>query len=124
MWNNVCIVILWIEDLDEVGHNLLGSTNSDFGTLHNLDFNTKDTLTKFDVTNSDINEIFLGLTSGYLVTGVVFLGLCTLSTNLTGDDNFTTGSTTTAHNSAHDVVCSHTDWGSSEKFVFKSLNVC
>jgi hypothetical protein len=59
----VSVFILWLEDLNEVGHNLLVGTNANFGTLHDLDFNTEDTLTEFDVTDGNINEVFLGLTS-------------------------------------------------------------
>jgi hypothetical protein len=81
-------------------------------------------LTEFNVTNSNINEVFLGLTRRNLVTGVVLLGLGTLTTDLTRDDNLATGGSTTAHNSTHNVVSSNTDWSTVKKLVLKGFNVC
>lgn len=78
----VSIFILGLEDLNEVGHNLLVGTDTNFGTLHDLDLDTEDTLAEFDVTDGNINKVLLGLTSGDLVTSVVFLCLCTLTTDL------------------------------------------
>ncbi len=82
IWVDVGVLILGFEDLDEVGHDLLGGASADFGALHDLDFKTKNTLAQLDVTDSNINEVLLGLTSGDLVTGVVLLGLCALTTDL------------------------------------------
>lgn len=120
---DVGVLILGLEDLDHVGHNLLVGTDTNLGTLHDLYFKTEDTLTEFDVTDSNINEVVLGLTSGDLVTGVVLLGLGTLSTDLSGDNNLATGGTTTTHDGSHDVVGGHTDGGTVEQLVLKGLDV-
>jgi len=119
----VVVLVLGLLDPDNVGHDLASAFDADFGTLHDLDFETEDTLAEFDVTDSDIDELFLGLTGGDLVTLSVLLGLSTLTTHLTRDDNLTTGGTTTTHNSSHNVVGSHTDWNTIKKLEFKSLDV-
>lgn len=124
MRNDVGIVILGLKDLDEVRHDLLRSANSNFSTLHNLDLDTEDTLAKLDVTDGDINEILLGLTSRDLVASVVLLSLCTLATNLTRDDHFTASCTSATHDCTQDVVGSHTDGNTVEELVFKCLNIC
>jgi len=120
---DVLVILLGLQDLDVIGHNLLVSTDADLGTLHDLDFKTKDTLTELDVTDGNIDEVLLGLTSGDLVTSVVLLGLCALTTDLTGDHNFATGGTTTSHDGSHDVVGGHTDGGTVKQLVLEGLDV-
>ncbi len=120
----VVIVILGLGDLNEVGHDLVATvSHSDLGALHNLDLKTENTLTELDGTDSHVDEIVLGLTSGDLVTLGVLLGLCALTTDLTGDHDFATGGLTTAHDGAQDVVGGHTDGGASQKLEFQSLDV-
>lgn len=120
---DVVVLVLGLEDLDAVGHNLLVVLGSDLDTLHDLDLKTKDTLAELDVADSNVDEVLLGLTSGDLVTLSVLLGLGALTTDLAGDDNLATGGTTTAHNSAHDVVGSHADWDAVEELELEGLNV-
>jgi len=91
--------------------------------LHNLDLKTEDTLTELDVADSAVNEVVLGLTSGDLVTSSVLLGLGALTTDLTGNDNLATGSTTTAHNSADDVVGGVTDGDTVQELSLEGLDV-
>ena len=124
MGDDVGIIILGLEDLDEIGHDLLVGADADFGTLHDLDLDTEDTLTELDVADGNIDEVLLGLTSGDLVTGVVLLGLGTLTTDLTGDDNLATGGTTTAHDGSDNVVGGHTDGGTVKQLVLEGLDVC
>jgi hypothetical protein len=121
--NDVVVLVLGLQNLDDIGHDLLGSANADLGALHDLDLEAEDTLAELDVTDGDVNEVLLGLTSGDLVTGGVLLGLCALTTDLTRDHDFATGGTTTAHNSAHDVVGGHTDGGTGEELELEGLNV-
>ena len=119
----VKVLFLRLNDLDEIGHNLLGLTNHDFGGLHDLDLKTEHTLTELDVSDGNINEIFLGLTSRDLVTLSVLLSLCSLSTNLTGNNNFATDGTTTSHDGSKDVVSSESDGSTTEELHLEDLNV-
>merc|ERR1711950_115052 len=91
----VRIIILGLFDLDEVGHDLLLVADLDLGALHDLDLQTENTSTELDGTSGRVNEIVLGLTSGDLITLSVLLGLGTLATDLTSNDNLATDSTTT-----------------------------
>ena len=84
---------------------------------------SNNSLTKLDGSGSRVNEIVFGLTSGYLVTLSVFLGLGTLSSDLTGDDNLTTDGISASHNVAKNVVGSKTDWSTIEELEFEGLNV-
>jgi len=117
------VLLLGLEDLDDIGHNLLVSTDADLNTLHDLDLEAEDTLTEFDVTDGNVDEVVLGLTSGDLVTSGVLLGLSALTTDLTGDHNLATSSVTTAHDGTHNVVGGHTDGGAVKELVLKVLNV-
>ncbi len=92
------VLVLGLGDLDDVGHDLSELANGELGVLHDLDLAAEDTLSEFDVTNGDINELELGLTGGNDVTLLVFLGLCSLSSDLTGDDNLAANSATASHN--------------------------
>ena len=116
-------VVLGLGDLDEVWHDLLLSADLNLGTLHDLDLKTEDTLTELDGTDSSLDEIELRLTSGDLVTLDVLLGLCALATDLTGNENFATDGTTTAHDGTKDVVGGHTDGVAGEKLELKVLDV-
>lgn len=117
------VVILGVHDLDAVGHDLTVFTVANFDTLHDLDFKPKNTLAQFNVTDSDINEIELGLTGRDLVTSSILLGLCTLSTDFTGYHYFTTGGSTSAHNCSNDVVGCVTYGDSVKQLVLKGLDV-
>jgi hypothetical protein len=121
--DDVVVLVFGFQDLDDIGHNLLLGANADLGTLHDLDLEAEDTLAELDVTDSEVNKVLLGLTSGDLVTSGVLLGLCALTTDLTRDHNLATGGTTTAHNSAHDVVGGHTDGGTGEELELEGLDV-
>jgi hypothetical protein len=120
---DVVVFVLGVEDLDEIGHDLLLVAVADLGALHDLDLEAEDTLAEFDVTDGNINEVNLGLTSGDLVTSGVLHGLGALSTDLSGDHNFATSGTTTAHDGTNDVVGSVTDGESTEELVLEGLNV-
>ena len=97
-------VVLGLGDRDEIWHDLLDSADLNLGTLHNLDLKTEDTLTELDGTDSDIDEIVLGLTGRDLITLSVLLGLGSLTTDLTGDQNLATDGATTSHDCAKNVV--------------------
>ena len=119
----VGIIILGLFDLDEIGHDLLLVADLDLGALHDLDLQTENTSTELDGTSGRINEIVLGLTSGDLITLSVLLGLGTLATDLTSNDDLATDSTTTAHDSTEDVVSGHTDGSTGEELELESLNI-
>ena len=120
----VIAVILRLRDLDRVGHNLVfAALDLDFGTLHDLYLESKNTLTQLDVSHCNVDEIVLGLTRRYLVTLSVLLGLGTLATYLTGNNNLTTGGVSATHDGTEDVVGGHTDWGACEELVLESLAV-
>jgi len=119
----VGIIILGLLDLNIIGHNLLLIADLDLGALHDLDLQTENTSTELDGTSGRVNEIVLGLTSGDLITLSVLLGLGTLATDLTSNDNLATDSTTTAHDSTEDVVSGHTDGSTGEELELESLNV-
>ena len=122
-WLDVWVLLLWLDDVDEIWHDLLVLADADLGALHNLDSETEDSLTELDGTDGLVDEIVLWLTSGDLVTHGVLLGLGTLSTDLTGDDDFATDGTTTAHDGSEDVVGGKTDWGSAQELVLEGLDV-
>jgi len=118
------VLILGLTDGDNIGHNLDDLVlHHDLGTLHNLDLKTEDTLAELDVADSAVNEVVLGLTSGDLVTSSVLLGLGALTTDFTGDHNLATGGTTTAHNSADNVVGGVTDGDTVQELGLEGLNV-
>jgi len=95
----------------------------DLGALHDLDLETKHTLTELDGTRRRIDEIVFGLTGGDLVTLSVLLGLGTLTADLTRDDDLATDGLTTAHDGTEDVVGGHTDGGAGQELVLEGLDV-
>ena len=122
-WGDVRVLLLGLEDLDEIWHDLGDVANLDLGTLHNLDLESDNTLSEFDGSDGAVDEIVLGLTGGDLVTLSVLLGLGTLSTDLTGDDDFATDGTTSSHDGSENVVGGKSDWGTSEELVLEGLDV-
>ena len=91
------VLVLGLGDLDDVGHDLSEFTNGKLSVLHDLDLAAEDTLSEFDVADGDVNELELGLTSGDDVALLVLLGLCSLTSDLTRDDDLATLSTTASH---------------------------
>ena len=94
---DVVDLILGLVDLNEIGHNLLVLSNDGGGTGHDLDLNSEDSLSEFVVSDGQVDELELGLTGGYDITLLVLLGLCSLSSDLTGNGDFATGGTTSSH---------------------------
>jgi hypothetical protein len=92
--------------------------------LHDLDLDAEDTLAEFNVADGNIDKVLLGLTSGNLITGVVFLGLCALTSDLSRHDDFATGGASASHDSAHNVIGGHSDWSSVKQLVLEGLDVC
>ena len=95
--SDVVVLILGLGDLNNVGHDLSVLADGELSVLHDLDLHTEDTLAEFDVADSDIDELELGLTSGHDVTLLVLLGLCSLTSDLSRDDDFTTDGSTSFH---------------------------
>ena len=102
-------LILGLVNLDSVGHDLSVLANLALSVLHNLDLDTKDTLSELNVSGGHIDELELGLTSRDEITLLVLLGLCSLTSDLTRDDDLAALCTTAAHDGCEDVVSSKTD---------------
>jgi len=119
MW----VLFLGLVDLNEIGHDLLLLSDLDLGALHDFDLETKHALAELDGTRSRIDEIVFGLTCGDLITLGVLLSLCTLSTDLTGNNDLATDGHTTAHDGTKDVVGGHTDGSAGQELVLEGLNV-
>merc|ERR1719240_1371905 len=115
LWGN-----LWWVDLDEVWHDLSLLASLALERLHNLDLEAEHTLSHVYVTHGHIHELLLWLTSGDKITRTVLLGLCSLTTHLTTDDDRATDGTTT-HDITHDVVDGHTHWRSVKELEFEDF---
>jgi hypothetical protein len=90
------VLVLGLGDLDDVGHDLSELADGELGVLHDLNLAAEDTLAELDVANGNVNELQLGLTSGDDVALLVLLGLGSLATDLTGDDDLAADGTTGA----------------------------
>ena len=119
----VGVLFLWLVDLNEIGHDLLLGADLDLGALHDLHLETEHTLAELDGTSRRIDEIVLGLTRGDLITLSILLGLGTLTTDLTSDDDLATDGHTTSHDGSKNVVGGHTDGGAGQKLVLEGLDV-
>ena len=107
-------------DLDEIWHDLGCLASLTLERHHDLNLETKHTLSHVDVTHGNVDELLLWLTSGDQVTRAVFLGLGSLTSDLT-TDNDGAANGTSSHDVTHDVVDSHTDWRSVEEFELEDL---
>ena len=95
--SDVVVLVLGLGDLDDVGHDLSELADGELGVLHDLNLAAEDTLAELDVANGNVNELQLGLTSGDDVALLVLLGLGSLATDLTGDDDLAADGTTASH---------------------------
>jgi hypothetical protein len=120
---DVVVFFLGLDDLDEIGHDLEGSSFTELDGLHDGNLDTEHTLSEFDVTDGLVNEVFSGLTSGDLVTHNVLLGGGTLSSNLTSDTDFATDGLSLSHDGSHNVVSSVSDGGTGEELVLEGLSL-
>merc|ERR1740117_941829 len=59
-------LLLGLDDLDEIGHDLEGRSLTKLDGLHDLNLDSEHTLSEFDVTDGFVNEIVSGLSSGDL----------------------------------------------------------
>ena len=122
-WNDLGdVLILWIEDLDKIRHNLDVLSNLSFDGLHDLDLDTNSTLSHEAMSDRGIDELLLWLSGRDKITSVVLLGLGSLSSDLTGNDNLDTDGTS-SHDTTHDVVNGGSNWDSGEELELKVLNV-
>jgi len=119
----VIVLILGLVDLNVIGHDLLFVSNLNLSALHDLYLKTKNTLTELNGTDCRVDEIVLGLTSGDLITLSIFLGLGSLTTNLTSNNDLATDGLTTSHDGTEDVISSHTDGSSIKKLELKGLDI-
>jgi len=120
---DVRVLLLGFEDVNLIWEDFLVSALADLETLHDLDLDAENTSTELSVTDGDVDKVVLWLTSGNLVTSSVLLGLGTLTTDLTRDDNLATNGSTSAHDGTNDVVGSETHGGAGEELVLKDLSV-
>lgn len=114
-------VLLGVSDLDVVGHDDSLLTNLLLDISHDFNLDSEDTLSKLDVSAGFINELLLGVSSRDQITLLVFHGFCSLSSDLSRDDNFATLSLTSLHDSGEDVVSSKSNWGSVQKLELDGL---
>ena len=110
-------------DLNEIGHNLnLVTSNLLLDGSHNGDLDTDGTLSHRDVPHGGVDEFLNGLTGGDKITLGVFGGLCSLSSNLTGNNDSATNSVS-SHDTTHDVVDGSSNWDSIKKLHLEVLDV-
>ncbi len=121
--SDVVVLVLGLGDLDDVGHDLSELADGELGVLHDLNLAAEDTLAELDVANGNVNELQLGLTSGDDVALLVLLGLGSLATDLTGDDDLAADGTTASHDGSEDVVGSKTDRGTTQELVLEVLSL-
>jgi hypothetical protein len=114
---------LGLVDLDEVGHDLLVFSDGSLVIHHNFNLHTEDSLSELDVSDGNIDEVELGLTGRDHISLLIFLRLCSLTSDLSSDKDFTTLSTTSSHDETENVVSSKSDGGSTQKFEFKGLSL-
>jgi hypothetical protein len=98
--------LLGFQNGDNIG-KVVSGTGSASGIIlqHDLDLDTKDTLTEEDVTDSSLDEVTSGLTRVNHETIGELHGLGTSSTELTRDNNFATLSTR-FHDETKDTITS------------------
>merc|ERR1719424_2388018 len=89
---------------------------------HDLDLDSENTSSHVDVSDGNIDELFLWLTSGDLISLSVLLGLCSFSSNLSGNDDLATDGVS-SHDTSQDVVDSHSAWDSREELHLEVLTV-
>ena len=121
--SDVVVLVLGLGDLYDVGHDLSELADGELGVLHDLNLAAEDTLAELDVANGNVNELQLGLTSGDDVALLVLLGLGSLATDLTGDDDLAADGTTASHDGCEDVVGSKTDRGTTQELVLEVLSL-
>merc|ERR1719272_473501 len=116
-------LLLGLDDLDEIGHDLEGRSLTKLDGPHDLNLDSEHTLSEFDVTDGFVNEIVSGLSSGDLVSHNVLLGLGTLSTDLSGNSDLTADDLSLSHDGSHNVVSSVSDGGTGEELVLEGLSL-
>ena len=116
-------VFLGFVDSDNIGKILLGTdSTSGIGGLHNLDLDTEHTLLDEDMADSFIDEFLASVTGLDHVTFLELHGVSTLLTELTGDDDFATLSTS-FKSRTNDSVSSTADGKTSEQLVLASFSL-
>jgi len=115
------LLLLGVDDGDGIRKSLLGAALAlGIGAPHDLDLNTKDTLSEKDVAGSAVNEVERGLTGvDHEAVGELH-GLGTSSAELTRDDNLTTLGTR-LHDEAEDTIAGTADGETVEKLVSEGL---
>ena len=73
--------------------------------------------------DGDIDELELWLTSGDNIALLVLLGLSSLASDLTGDDDLATDGTTTSHDGGKNVVGGKTNGSTAEELELEVLSL-
>lgn len=114
-------LLLGVDDGNGIGERLLGAGLAlRVGTAHDLDLDTKDTLTEKDVAGGAVDEILSGLTGvNHEAVGELH-GLGTSSTELAGNDDLATLGAR-LHDKAEDTIAGTADGKAVEELVAEGL---
>ena len=88
-----------------------------------LDLDSEDSLSHVDVSNSDVEEVELWLTGGDDVSPSVLLGLCSLSSDLSTNDDLTSLGNSGSLDHVEDGVGNKSHRLSNEELVFDVLGL-
>jgi len=116
------VLVFWLEDLDEIWHNLDVLSNLSLNRLHDSNLDTEGTSSHEAMSHGGIDEFLLWLTGRDEITHNVLLGLCSLSSSLTSDNNLDTDGTS-SHDTTHNVVNGSSNWGSGKELELEVLSV-
>lgn len=117
------LLLLGLKEGDGIGEGL-GGTQLAGGviTLHDLDLDTKDTLSEENVSDGVVDELLSGLTGVDHETISELHGLSSGSSQFTRDNNFTTLGTG-LHNESENTVAGSSDGKTTEELVSEGLSL-
>jgi hypothetical protein len=115
------LLLLGLDDGDGIGERLLGAGLAlGVRAAHDLDLDTKDTLTEENVTSGVVDEVLSGLTGvDHEAIGELH-GLCASGTELARDNNLATLGAA-LHDETEDTIASTTDGKTVEELVAERL---
>lgn len=119
------LLSLWVVDGDGIGDWVRWSVGTS-GVVweHDLDLASHNSLFEEDVSGGDIQVVQLGLSGADHISLLEFHGLGSLLSHLSGDDDFTSTSTTSVlHDGLDDGLSGHSDWDVSLELGFQVLDL-
>ena len=116
-------LFLWVVNSDNIRLRLSWSLLSlRVPVKHNLNLKTKNSLSHVDVSGALRHEVSWDVSRPLHVSVLELHGLCSLSSDLTSNDNLNTLSLGFHHELHNSVACT-TDWKSSNEFVSQRLSL-